>query len=284
MSAELPVTVISVTHNSGSVIGAFIDTVPTRAELIIVDNASTDGTRRVLATTRARIVTHDRNLGFGAACNAGARLATGEFLFFVNPDARIRDGAVEALIAAARRYPGAAAFNPMLLDEAGKAMLRAPSRFLAGRHSARAGSPETDHEVDVVSGAALFCRRTAFERSAGFDERIFLYFEDDDLSLRLLAGGGKLMHVAAAKVQHHQGRSTAPAPSLVGFKNFHWMRSYRYVAEKHGQRFPATKLTVQTALRLATARLTGNRQEQHKFEGRLAGLRDPIRAPGKPAA
>lgn len=282
MPAEYPVTLISVTHNSAAVVGTMLASVPAGVEAIVVDNASSDDTRARVAGTRARLIAENSNHGFGRGCNIGARQASREFLFFLNPDATIGDGAIDALLACAHRNPATVAFNPLITDDRGTAVLRAPSRFLAGRQSGRRGQATEDHEVDVLSGAALFCRRDAFQRIGGFDERIFLYFEDDDLSLRLITGGGKLMHVAAARIRHHQGTSTAPEPSLTRLKNYHWMRSYRYVAEKHRTRFPISKITVQSALHWTTATLSGRREERAKHAGRLAGLFDPIRPVGGP--
>jgi N-acetylglucosaminyl-diphospho-decaprenol L-rhamnosyltransferase len=265
-------TIVIVTFNSAAVVGGLLQTIVPGTDIVVVDNASSDATVDIVARYAATLVQLDENKGFGVACNAGAARSSREFLFFLNPDARLEAATVERLIGAADRYPDAAGFNPVLLDDAGTAVLRAPSRFLNQGRRRHKTTVVADCDVDVLSGAALFCRRAIFNDLGGFDEHIFLYFEDDDLSLRLLSRGHRLMHIHDAAVHHAQGRSSPPSPALTYFKNYHWMKSYRWVAEKHGHRFPAYKTWVRHALRYGLNFMTGNKDARMMHAGRLAGL------------
>ena len=267
------IATIIVSFNSERVIRDAVASVPGDSDVIVVDNASRDRTTEIVAETRAQLVPLDRNLGFGTACNRGAAHATGEFLLFLNPDARLAPDALDRLCAAAERYPEAAAFNPRILDEEDKPVLRAPSRF--GASDARKHQPASAHSdtpVDVLSGAALFCRRAAFQEVGGFDENIFLFFEDDDLCLAFTDAGHTLMHVHDAIVHHIGGAGSPPSARLTQFKNYHWMRSYQYLSTKRGRQFPIAKTCLRNGLSYAEGFLTGDRDKAMKHLGRLKAL------------
>ena len=267
------VTVITVTFNSAEVIGTCLASLPAEVAVIVVDNASRDGTAAgAEQRPGTRVLQLGTNVGFGAACNAGAKLAQTPYLLFLNPDATLRPETIEVLVAAARRYPHKSVFNPRILHDDGSLNLRAPSRFLGRAKGTRAKRPEADTAIDVLTGAAVFIRREAFEDIGGFDESIFLYFEDDDLSLRLLSAGYGLFHIHDAVVVHDGGTASLPSPALTRFKNYHWMRSYDYVARKHGEPLSRAPLIGLSAWRWLAAAVTLNGGERHKYEGRLKAL------------
>ena len=271
------VTLVTVTHNSAAVLASLLDSVPRAVPVIVVDNASTDGTAG-LAGRYPNVVVRRMatNWGFGAGCNAGARLADTRFLLFINPDARLDAGTLPALLAAASRFPERSAINPRLLDDEGRIALRAPSRFLGRARGERCTIPAGDAALDVLHGAAIFLRADHFEAIGGFDENIFLYFEDDDLSLRLLRAGFGLYHAHAAIVHHQGGASTPACEELTRFKNYHWLQSLLYVAEKYGQRPRRLPLGGKLVVRWAGAALAQRTAERLKYEGRIRGLADLV--------
>jgi N-acetylglucosaminyl-diphospho-decaprenol L-rhamnosyltransferase len=230
-------TIISVSYNSASVIGAMIAGVPKNVRLIIVDNASTDDSVRVAEQTGAEVIKLVDNQGFGRACNAGAQAADSEFLLFLNPDAVLQQGCLAALENAADTYQSASAFNPRICDPTGGQFFKRSSRLLPRKNLLKRGWPETDTEVPILSGSALFCRRKAFEAVNGFDPEIFLYHEDDDLSLRLKAACGPLMFVHSATIMHVGGSSSPRSPEIAKIKSYHLARSRVYAMRKHGRPF-----------------------------------------------
>lgn len=233
-------TIISVCYNSLAVLPSMLSSVPRGTPVVLVDNASADGAglERLAGESGARLIRSATNRGFGAGCNLGATAAETEFLLFLNPDAALQPGALEALEAAMDRHPAAVAMNPRLSDGKGRAYFKHRSVLLPRRAWLARAWPGGDQVVPVLSGAALYVRRAAFEAVGGFDERIFLYHEDDDLSLRLARLCGALMFIREAEVRHLEGHSTVRSPESAAFKAFHMGQSRVYAARKHRRPLP----------------------------------------------
>ena len=241
--------------------------------IVIVDNASSDDSR-ILAATHDNVIFHalERNVGFGAACNIGARVATTPYLFFLNPDARLGEGTLEALIAADLMQDGTNAFNPRIVDDAGHIFVRSPAKFSPLRSSFSKVAPTGDCALAVLSGSAIFLRRSLFAELGGFDENIFLYFEDDDLSIRLAEWDVGLRHVHGAVIRHSGGISTAPSRHLTHFKNYHWMQSSIYCARKHGMPASIPSLLLKSSLRWLLAAASLDKERSAKYAGRVSAL------------
>jgi GT2 family glycosyltransferase len=179
-------------------------------ELIVVDNASGDGTAARVAelAPRARILRRPRNLGFADGCNAGAAEARGDLIVVLNPDAAPRRGFGEAIRrpwVEERRW---VAWQALVADGDGRTINSAgnPVHFTgivwAGRHGRPIEEAPAAGEVAALSGACLAIPRRAWEEMGGFPERFFLYHEDVDLSLRLRLAGGALGIEPSAVVEH----------------------------------------------------------------------------------
>jgi N-acetylglucosaminyl-diphospho-decaprenol L-rhamnosyltransferase len=240
MTPAQRVTIVSVCYNSTAVLPGMLASVPGGTPLVLVDNASADHEALAALAERAhaRLIRNAENRGFGAACNQGAALAETEFLLFLNPDAELGPGALDALVAAAARYPKASAMNPRISAADGSPYFKRRSAILPRSAWMPRGWPPEDCEVGVLSGAALFVRRADFEAVGGFDPAIFLYHEDDDLSLRLGAERGPLMFIHDAQVRHRAGHSSARSPGVAALKARAMGRSRVYAARKHRRPFP----------------------------------------------
>jgi GT2 family glycosyltransferase len=213
-------------------IQALATTAP-EVEVVVVDNASGDDIPRRLATEApaARLLVEAENRGYGAACNRGARETGGLFLLFLNSDAFVQSGAVEALLTALDSDPRAAIVGPLLENSNGTqqpSILRLPTlwrifcessglAFLSGGRTPLRGHSATreDHsqaqEVECVKGAAMLVRRSAFEHVGGFDESFFLYAEESDLATRLRRQGWRILFEPSARVVHRGGASGGDA-------------------------------------------------------------------------
>jgi GT2 family glycosyltransferase len=134
------------------------------------------------------------------------------------------------------------------------------------------GWPDRDSEVTVLSGAALFMRRAAFEAVGGFDVRIFLYHEDDDLSLRLRKQAGKLMFIRAAQVVHLEGRSSSRSAEIAALKAWHMGRSRVYVTRKHGRPAPFARALGSAIRQLASPWVLLSRRKRAKQLAYLRGV------------
>lgn len=228
-------SVISVSFNSSAVLDRLLRSIPATASIILVDNGSEDldATRALAQTHHAQLVSNQSNAGFGAACNQGARLSNTEFLFFVNPDSTLGATTIAQLEAAADSHPEASCFNPRIVNRHGTTTFKRRSCLLQAAQTMRWGAPTQDSEVPVLSGAALFVRKTAFDQVGGFDDNIFLYHEDDDITLRLRQQVGAAWFISEAQVMHQGGHSSGRSAAVAALKAWHMGRSLVYTTTKH---------------------------------------------------
>lgn len=178
-------------------------------ELIVVDNASRDGSGAVAREAGAVVVELARNEGFAGGCVAGAAAAGAPLLFFLNPDAPLLDGCLEALRGTASARPDWGAWQALVLLEGGERVNTSGGTAhwsgLAWADGDAAVAPPRGappRDVPFASGAALVVRREAWDAVGGFDPAYFMYGEDLDLSLRLRLAGWGLGVVPDARVEH----------------------------------------------------------------------------------
>lgn len=228
------VTLILVTYNSAGILSWSLPALAECAHVVIVDNRSSDDTlavaRRLLP--HARIIEAGRNLGFGRANNLGLLAATTPYALLLNPDSRLHAGALDALCVAAKRYPRAAIFAPVLYDAPGVVgdFFRGP--YFAPR-SDPAPEPAGDLCAEFVTGAAMFIRLHPLREIGFFDPWFFLYFEDDDLCLRVRRAGHSIVVVHDASVEHHV-RHSSPASIRTTFRRSYCMTlSKFYITRKY---------------------------------------------------
>lgn len=181
------------------------------AEVIVIDDASTDETPRVLATIEGlRQIRNDENLGFIRTCNRAAEAAQGEILVFLNNDVQVRPGWLAPLAALLADPEVGAAAPKMLfpdgrLQEAGARINRDGASEMIGLFEDPA-QPRWNvrREVDYASGACLAVRRTDFAALNGFDTHFApAYCEDADLCFRLREMGRKIVYEPASEIVHH---------------------------------------------------------------------------------
>lgn len=212
---KLRASIIIVNYNSGGVLArcikSLVETNLTNLEIVVVDNASTDGSLEDIRNffPQVRWIISPKNLGFGGACNLGARAGKEKYLAFLNPDTVVTPGWLDALIAALEDDPKTGLVTPKIL------LLPTPDRIntcgndvhISGLTLCR-GMGSTQNEfnqkepVEAVSGAAFVIRRKLFEQLGGFDESFFLYMEDTDLSWRARLAGWQILYVPLSRIYH----------------------------------------------------------------------------------
>ena len=234
------VTIITVHFKSSEVIHRMLKSLPDGCSVVVVDNSQCDPFALQSDRQNVQVLRNPENLGFGAACNIGAKAAQTEFIFFLNPDTELLSGAIDALLSASSTYQTAAGFNPQLRDDRGRRIHKHGSVLLSNFRRTGQGEKKGDHEILILSGSAIFVRKQVFFETGGFDENIFLYHEDDDLSLRLQLHG-KLMHIEDAVVIHREGHSCQRTPESAAWKAYHMGRSRVYATRKHNLNFAFTK-------------------------------------------
>jgi hypothetical protein len=247
-----------------------------KIEIIVVDNASSDGSAQVAAGLGVRVLANETNLGYGRANNLGFAAASGRHLLVLNPDAVPCPGSLRALYSFAERHPRAGIVAPRLLNPDGTVQRSAfrfptlpmatldlfpPPSWLPGRlrswlANSRINGRYPDEpqrtrpfRIDHPLGAAMLLRREALEACGGFDPAIFMYSEEIDLAMRIEKTGYSCWQVPSAKVVHLGGQSTAKVPGRMFVELW---RSRLYLYEKHR---PRVSLLALRAL-LATAMLT----------------------------
>lgn len=203
-------------------------------DIVVVDNASTDGTVAQVALhfPTVTLVAEPENRGFSVAVNTAARRAKGDVFLLLNPDTEMPPGGVDVLPAALTARPDAWAVGFRQVDQEGRfqlavgpepTLLRELMRTFVQRRLDR-HDPITAWVVDRwlgraqtvpwVAGSSLLVWRHAFDRVGGFDERFFLYFEDIDFCLRLNNAGGKVYYDPSLTILHHRGVSAGRSKTL----------------------------------------------------------------------
>ncbi len=206
-------SIIVVNYNGRATIAACLDsilaTLDGAAEVIVVDNGSTDGSAEIVAAYPAVTLRRAGNLGFGGGNNLGAAGARGEYLVFVNPDATVTPGWWQALAAAlADETVGLATSRILLAGDPERLNTAGNDVHLSGLTLCRGmGRPAAGYDqpaaVGAVSGAAFAMRRSLFEALGGFDAGYFMYMEETDLSWRAQLAGYSCRYVPRSIVHHH---------------------------------------------------------------------------------
>jgi GT2 family glycosyltransferase len=226
------------------------------SQVVLVDNNSADQSLALAEDAgrglpfAVRVVRNSSNLGFGAACNQGAHYGQGEFVLFLNPDARLfanslpvplnylRDPAnastaicgiqlLEHEGSVARscsRFPSVSSFACEALG-----LTRIPRLRYLGNAMAE-WSHRDSREVDQVIGAFFFMRRAIFSALGGFDERFFVYFEEVDLSYRARQAGWRTVYLAEAQAFHAGGGTSSQVKAA---RLFYSLRSRLLYGFKH---------------------------------------------------
>ncbi|MCY7376934.1 MAG: glycosyltransferase [Pyrinomonadaceae bacterium] len=209
----------------------------TENEIIVVDNASTDETARMLAQfgNRVRVIRNAGNLGFVEACNLGAGAARGKFLVFLNNDTIVQPAWLSSLVETIEADETVGAVGSMLifpdgrLQEAGGIVWNDGTAHLYGYGE----SPEDRQfnfrrEVDYCSGASLFISKDLFDSFGGFDMRYApAYYEDTDLCMSVRAANLKVVFQPLSKVIHFEG-ATAGRSTNTGYKRFQEINSRKF--------------------------------------------------------
>jgi N-acetylglucosaminyl-diphospho-decaprenol L-rhamnosyltransferase len=223
-------TAVVVTHNSAEVIDSCLRSLRAQlsnAELIVVDNASTDATRvRCQEFSELTLLENPANLGFGRACNQGAQSATGSHVLFVNPDARLVEAKGSNLWVELTREPFGLIGPLFLRDGARAAPLLLPDRPWPMDVLMHALGPLRPREFPSLpkipvrrkawwpGGAVLLAARAEFLSLGGFRPEFFLYYEDRDLARRYRAAGLPVGTTRSIIAQHTPGSSSASDDSL----------------------------------------------------------------------
>lgn len=263
------VDVIIVNWNAGELLRNAIDSLKSHGgkelgRVVVVDNGSTDGSLDlVVNASDVLLIKAGENLGFGKACNLGAKSCSSDYLLFLNPDATLYPDTLTKVLDFMQKPANATVgiCGIQLIDESGhiaRSCARFPSPFVFVLHAVgvdrffpRLGQfmAEWDHkenrEVDQVIGAFFLVRREVYDALGGFDERFFVYFEEVDFSFRALKAGWRSFYLAGAQA-FHAGCGTSN--QVKGRRLFYFLRSRLLYSFKHFSIAGATLALMMTLL------------------------------------
>lgn len=264
-------TVISVCHNSTDVVPDMLASLPNGVLCVLVANGGDDHDTLTQLSERhgARLITSKTNMGFGRACNLGARGVDTEFLLFLHPDAILETDALTTLVLGADAHPDASAFIPRLIGADGRPLWQMPTELLRSSDQMPETEPIADCEIPSVTSAALLVRRSAFQKIGGFDPQIFLFHEDAELSLRLRQSCGPLVFLRIPVVRHFAGTSSRHSPEGAISKAYQSGRSLVYARQKHGHPRPFLSALGTTLKRRLVSR---DKQEKEQIKAMLSGI------------
>jgi N-acetylglucosaminyl-diphospho-decaprenol L-rhamnosyltransferase len=299
------VSVITVLHNSGDVIGDCLAALPAEVEVVVVDNASSDGGVETVSRVRpdAIVVRSASNLGFGGGCQLGSEAASRPLLLFLNPDARVTTQEIARLAETLTEHPRSVV-GPRLLTAEGERrpirreldirkdalwLLPASGRWFPFRWRLQAErASQAEYEVPFVEGACFLVRAADLRAAGGFDPDLFLYFEETSLAHRLKLRGGSAWYEPRATVTHVGETSTGKNSELAAF-HFHRSRvilERKVLGDLSGRLRSAVLLLAAVAnfLRAAGLRATGRRpgatrEARAILRGTASGIAARIGAP-----
>jgi N-acetylglucosaminyl-diphospho-decaprenol L-rhamnosyltransferase len=227
-------------------------------EIIVVDNASVDGSVEMLRAEfpQTILIANPENRGFPAANNQGIAAAQGRYVLLLNPDTEVLADALDALVQYMDAHPDVGLVGPQLLHPDGQVQSsrrRYPTlatlffestwleslapRALLRRYYVLDQPDNAVLDVDWITGAAMLARREVIQQVGGMDERFFMYSEELDWCRRIKAAGWRVVYHPEARVIHYEGKSSEQA---VPARHVNFQRSkIRYARKYHGPRLAA---------------------------------------------
>ncbi len=201
------------------------------AEIIVVDNASDDGSVESIKEKfpSVKLIVNEKNVGFGAANNIAMLHATGKYFLLINPDTIVREDTFTKMILFFEQNPEAGIAGCKVLNADGSLQLACrrgfpgpwtsftkvmglstlfPKSRLFARYNLTYLDENKTYEVDAVSGAFMMLRKEVYDKIGGFDQEFFMYGEDLDLCYRTQQAGYKVFYVHLTEIIHYKGEST----------------------------------------------------------------------------
>ncbi|UGT62125.1 glycosyltransferase family 2 protein [Nocardia asteroides] len=223
-----------VTYQSAEDLPGFLETLaaavePYAADVIGVDNVSTDRSADIVEEFGGRVIRNPRNVGLAAAINQGAAATSAEWILVANPDTQLMPGSIAALVDTAISDPRMGMIGPRIARLDGTPYpsgRRFPSLAVGIAHALLGGvwpgNPATRRYfgtpvtgvtgVDWISGCCMLFRREAFDAVGGFDDRYFLYFEETKMALDMHRAGYRVVLDPSVEIRHREGGSMRSAP------------------------------------------------------------------------
>jgi hypothetical protein len=243
-----------------------------RGEVLVVDNASDDGSVQMLQKNFpwVRVIINRNNEGFARANNQALRAARGEFLLLINPDTVVQEDTLRVMLRFFQENPGVGMAGCKILNPDGTFQLACRRSFptpwvaftrlaglsglfprsrLFGRYNLTYLSPDETYEIDAVSGSFMMLRRQVYQEVGGLDEAFFMYGEDLDWCYRIQREGWRIYYVHSTQIIHYKGESTRRS-SVDEIRMFY--EAMHLFVRKHLTRSVALTILVKLAIVLSS--------------------------------
>ena len=237
-------------------------------ELIIIDNASDDGSVEVIKEKfpSVNLIENKVNVGFGSANNQGLAIAKGKYILFINPDCIVSEDTFENMISFFESNPECGLAGCKILNSDGTLQLACrrsfpgpwtsftkvtglsnlfPKSKIFARYNLTYLDENKTFEVDAVSGSFMMIRKEVYEKVGGFDEQFFMYGEDLDLCYLIQKAGYKVYYVHNTQIIHYKGESTKRS-NLDETRLFY--DAMHLFVKKHLSSFPIVEVILRTAI------------------------------------
>lgn len=213
-----------------------------RYEIIIVDNDPDGNADKIFrkkfgGEKNIQIIKAEKNSGFGAGNNLAAASATGEYLLLLNPDTSVVDNSIEKMLDFLAKHSEVGALSPLVFQIDGETLQRhffgrfqsLATLLLRNQAGIMPADPPDFFYVDMITSAAMMLRRELYEKLGGFDEKFFLYMEDEDLCRRISKLGLKNAVLTTAKIIHFEGKSSTSFEKKKFYyksQDYYWRKHY----------------------------------------------------------
>ena len=235
------VTVLTVTYNSSHCVPALAEGLRGVPHVIVVDNASGDDSCAAVsaAMPHATLIRMPRNQGYGVANNAGLAQVATSYALLLNPDCLVTPEQIAALVAHAQEWPDATIVAPQLLESSGERQLN--YSWPRDDWAPRTGGAEGPLNVGYACAAVMLLNMRQLAHTGAFDPRFFLYYEDEDLCLRIFKRHGQIIVVPDVQVTHLSRGSVKGKTPLRSeyWRGFHHAQSKIIFIDKHAGRTKA---------------------------------------------
>lgn len=204
-------------------------------EIIVVDNASSDGSTEIIRSkfSHVTLIENKENSGFGAANNQGIKISKGKYILILNPDTIILPECLDRLVNFLDQHSDVGAIGPKILNPDGTVQLTCARNFptplteffaysilfrkflcnkIFGNYLMTYWDHNDEREVSALSGSCMMFGRKALDEVGLFDENFFMYGEDLDLCYRIKKGGWKIWFLPNAQIVHYGGQSSSQVP------------------------------------------------------------------------
>ncbi len=272
------VSAVIVTYNSEKVIENCLKKMNYLKNIYVVDNASKDKTTELIENKfpQVTLIKLEKNIGFGPGNNVALKKIKTKYSLIINPDAEIDQSNLNILIEKFSQYKNLGVVGPMLINENGDLQNNFKRNVFIRENSKDINqNPEGDISCECLSGALMLASSKALKDINYFDERIFLFYEDDDLCLALRRNGYDIIYTTDSTAKHLMGQSSPQTFEIIKFKNKHMIYSRLYLEKKYRNNanslILAYKEAIKSCLKLMIYGISFNSKKISKYSGQIEG-------------